>query len=534
MNNIHSQKKRYNKAFMVTIFILLSAPIDAASWQVFPQATRNYSILRSDNEPGIGIKSAGFFGLNTTPRYTIRFNPANIQLVGSGETYGHWFSPGTYHMDAFIKEAAPFSRPLLRFMYHNSLPAVYVPNRGFKKQSWSITTTELYGRYYQLSPEFFPTFSTRQSTAFTLRSCWTRTDYNANTSECINTLNAVGIEQPMIYKKAYDFVFNQRAASANILIDSDGSTHITGNATGCRAITVNNSSGISCHLFDYLPRQYFNDLDARQNVGYGLFISDSRLNSLDRNDVLVSSNNGSTWTGLEQGVNLTNAPIRNDNIHVFFSSSFFKKIGSIGLDSFDLNRAFYLGLSRNITNLNHIDITLPISSSIKILPRTVSATITSRSSGYLEGDIGKGEITFPYTIQESGPTSAERLEISISQDRGVPAREKCTFYPPDQTSINFGVPIDTYLSFDTTNNGKVRREILCNNKSIELRQLGIKDSRPPVNNINTMNIPSITRFYDVDLVFDLMNGSGELTSTGENWQGKVEQTGKITFKATWN
>ncbi|MFQ2200070.1 hypothetical protein ACK33S_19240 [Aeromonas hydrophila] len=516
------------------LLMLPIAQVNAANWIILSPQTQFYSILKSNNEPGIAIKSPSFYGLSTAPRYTTRFDPANLQLTGGSRVSDIPLSPGTYYADGFIKEGSPLARPLIRFNHNNTVPTSYSPGYGFKKQLWTQEQTGAAFSVFQFDYGYFSIFDKGISTEFTLRSCWTQTNYDVNSTECINTADARGQETKIIFKQSYDFVFNQQPASATILIDSDGSANLVDNAAGCRTTTINGKNGVMCHLFKFLPTQYADNLDSRNGVGYGLFIKDTRLASLGKGDVLVSVNNSATWLNLEQMVNISDQPIRNDDIYLFFSTAFFKSLNSIDLSTFDINSAFYLGLTRGVSNPYHLDITLPISSNIKIMPRTVSATITSHSSGYLEGDVGKSLITFPYTIQESGPTSAEKLEISISQDRGAAFNNKCTFYPLETTASQLGVPIETYLSFDTLNNGKIKQGILCNNQPIELRQLGIKDSRPPIQNGNESSIPSISRAYDLDLVFDLTGDSGAVTTTGQNWQGKVEQTGSITFKASWN
>ncbi|QGZ71098.1 hypothetical protein [Aeromonas hydrophila] len=527
-------RELYKVNFYILTILFAPFATSATGWaQQTPQST-NYSVLKSDNEPGIAIKSNNITGLSTPPRHTTRFNPGNVFLTAGEYASSYALPAGKYYADAFMKESSPLAQPFLRLRDRNTFPTSYVAKMGFKKQLWTQTS---YGNVYaslMLSHDNFPIFSKNTSTEFTIQACWTPSDYDERQSECIKTANYVAQERKHFYIKSYDFLFNQHSSSATIMIDSDGSTNIINNATGCRTTTINNKSGIMCHLFKFLPTQYLNDADTRNTVGYALFRNDARLANLIENDVLISANNGSTWTGLERSVYISNYPIRNDDIYIFFSSEFFRKISSTDLNTFNINSAFYLGLSRDITSLQHLDITLPISSNIKIIPRTVYTMITSHTSGYQTGSVGKEEITFPYTIQENGPTSAERLEISISQDRGTTFNDKCTFYPSNTTAIQQGVPIETYLSFNTLSNGKIKKIIRCDNQPLELRQLGIKDSRAPVYGTDEFSIPSVSRFYDLDLVFNLIGDSGHHTTTGQNWEGQVEQTGRVTFTAVWN
>ena len=174
---------------------------------------------------------------------------------------------------------------------------------------------------------------------------------------------------------------------------------------------------------------------------------------------------------------------------------------------------------------------------IIIKPREFSVSIISSegvSNPYKEGNVGKDVLRFSYAISDSGPKSADILEIAISQDIGSPYQGFCTFYPVGEALSKRAVPIPSRLIFDTTDNGAAyRHAIRCDRTPVDIRELGIADSQQPQEWNDPVSGKGISRFYKLALEFDLTDPMVQRTVGNEHWEGEVQQSGTITIKGTW-
>ncbi|MGU5890756.1 hypothetical protein [Aeromonas hydrophila] len=224
------------------------------------------------------------------------------------------------------------------------------------------------------------------------------------------------------------------------------------------------------------------------------------------------------------------------SIYLFLSSNFFKQVVRLGLQE---------QLTRNLINFNMRNIKAPESgfyefsgtTEIIIKPRDFSVSILSSegvSNPYREGNVGKDILNFSYTISDSGPISADMLEITVSQDIGAPYQGLCTFYPAGQAVPEQAVPIPTRLVFDSTNHGTASRHaVRCDQTPLDIRTLGIQDSQPPQEWNDPVSGKGITRFYKLALEFDLTDPMVQRTIGNDLWEGEVQQSGTITIKGTW-
>lgn len=202
-------------------------------------------------------------------------------------------------------------------------------------------------------------------------------------------------------------------------------------------------------------------------------------------------------------------------------------------------------LTRDLINFNMRNAHAPESgyyefsgtTEIIIKPRHFSVSILSSegiTNPYREGQIGKDVLSFQYNISDSGPVSADVLEMILAQDKGSPYQGNCTFYPADSQEPESAVPIPARLVFDSTRYGaNYRHPIGCDRVPVNIRTLAIKDSQPAHNWIDPNGNPGITRFYLLKLDFDLTDPRAAQTTEGSMWEGERHQSGTLTIKGSW-
>ncbi len=364
--------------------------------------------------------------------------------------------------------------------------------------------------------------------------CMTTRVYNAAAGErCVNQDSGSWYVKKTQHKKAGHLRFIQTNAISEVIVDSNGMPYILPGSQGCENYRLGTRDGVLCRFLDYEFNQ-----DGSQSFSDPYIYTNIKNSTL--NSAIVSAD-------VQMSTNLTNWALRGadynvsylkgqSSIYLFLSSNFFKQVVRLGLQE---------QLTRNLINFNMRNIKAPESgfyefsgtTEIVIKPRDFSVSILSSegvSSPYQEGSVGKDILNFSYKISDSGPISADMLEIAITQDIGSPYQGFCTFYPAEDSAIEQAVPIPTKLVFNSTTNGLLsQHNIRCDGTPLDIRALGIQDSTTPQEWNDPISGKGITRFYELALEFDLTDPMVQRTINDELWEGSVQQSGTITIKGTW-
>lgn len=175
------------------------------------------------------------------------------------------------------------------------------------------------------------------------------------------------------------------------------------------------------------------------------------------------------------------------------------------------------------------------SSSVELVSRKPHIAISS-ADGQLHphkvATVGKENLSFDYVITESGYSNAESINVSLQQDTGPTYNGLCTFYPSNDSDIKNAVAIHSKLVLQG-NNGIVNTPIKCDAIPVNLRELGMKSSAPPIHWTDFDGKTGLTQSYDIRLEFDLKSSSARKTIGGFEWEGEVHQSGTIQVKGIW-
>lgn len=364
--------------------------------------------------------------------------------------------------------------------------------------------------------------------------CATLVSFNAATgARCKDQASGYWYVRKIEHKKAGHIKFTQTNAISEVTVDSNGNPYVLPGSRGCENYVLNNVSGVLCRFLDY---SFIEDGSQTFDPIY-LFtnIKDASLKSaISATDVQVTANMTNwAWNGYDY----TARYLKNQqSVSLFLSGNFFKQVVRLGLQD---------RLTRDLINFNMRNAHAPESgyyefsgtTEIIIKPRHFSVSILSSegiTNPYREGQIGKDVLSFQYNISDSGPVSADVLEMILAQDKGTPYQGYCTFYPADDQEPESAVPIPARLVFDSTRYGaNYRHPIGCDRVPVNIRTLAIKDSQPAHNWVDPNGNPGITRFYLLKLDFDLTDPRAAQTTEGSMWEGERHQSGTLTIKGSW-
>lgn len=364
--------------------------------------------------------------------------------------------------------------------------------------------------------------------------CATLVSFNAATgARCKDQASGYWYVRKVEHKKAGHIKFTQTNAISEVTVDSNGNPYVLPGSRGCENYVLNNVSGVLCRFLDYTfiedGSQTFDPIYLFTNI------KDAGLKSaISATDVQVTANMTNwAWNGYDY----TTRYLKNQqSVSLFLSGNFFKQVVRLGLQD---------RLTRDLINFNMRNAHAPESgyyefsgtTEIIIKPRQFSVSILSSegiTNPYREGEIGKDVLSFQYNISDSGPVSADVLEMILAQDKGTPYQGYCTFYPADDQEPESAVPIPARLVFDSTRYGaNYRHPIGCDRVPVDIRTLAIKDSQPAHNWVDPNGNPGITRFYLLTLDFDLTDPRAAQTTEGSMWEGERHQSGTLTIKGSW-
>ncbi|MEV3821852.1 hypothetical protein ACKKBJ_17910 [Aeromonas dhakensis] len=389
----------------------------------------------------------------------------------------------------------------------------------------------------KLSPSFFDYLRSMPVGSVLQREmnlCRTKQNYDAASgARCINQSSGNWYVRKMQHKKAGHIKFTQTNAISEVTVDSNGNPYVLPGSRGCENYVLGSRDGILCRFLDY----NFNEDGSQSYSEPYLYtnVKNSALNSAIASADLQMSSDLTSW--VNKGGRYNVSKLRGQtSVYLFMSSNFFKQVVKLGLQD---------QLTRNLINFNMRNGHAPESgyyefsgtTEIIIKPRQFSVSILSSegiTNPYREGEIGKDVLSFQYNISDSGPVSADVLEMILAQDKGNPYQGYCTFYPADSQEPENAVPIPARLVFDSTRYGaNYRHPIGCDRVPVDIRTLAIKDSQPAHNWVDPNGNPGITRFYLLTLDFDLTDPRAAQTTEGSMWEGERHQSGTLTIKGSW-
>lgn len=323
-----------------------------------------------------------------------------------------------------------------------------------------------------------------------------------------------------------------------IMVDSAGNPTVMPGSTNCKPYSHvtpgRDSNGVLCHIFDY-QLEHFSDggrLTTTGVIGVRNKYPNPELKPYDSALYI----NSSAFVGPHNpiGINLIFLKGRS-SASVFFTKKYFSEyIKTNSSRPVTETMEFFI---KNLIQPDLGDYIIDSSLQIDIKPRRYSVSILSSdgvATPYRNGMIGKDILSFPYKVVESGPESADRLEITLAQDRGTPFQGTCTFYPTNIVSNRVAVPIEAYLNFNNASpvrNAKI--PIGCDQTPVNLREFNIRDSEPKIHWTDPDGSSGITRSYLLNLEFDLTGRQAQKTVSGESWEGEVHQSGTLTIKGSW-
>ncbi|QJF57089.1 hypothetical protein GO993_18070 [Aeromonas salmonicida subsp. salmonicida] len=138
------------------------------------------------------------------------------------------------------------------------------------------------------------------------------------------------------------------------------------------------------------------------------------------------------------------------------------------------------------------------------------------------GTVGRDKLEFKYLITESASVPSESLEVSIRQDMGSPFNKNCTFYPPNNVTQSMAVEVPAKIQF-TDRIGSFKNmfaQVYCDGTPLDLRKLGIVETRSSIPWAESDSVAGAIRFYDISLLFDLRPKSVNQTVGGSSGKGK--------------
>lgn len=359
--------------------------------------------------------------------------------------------------------------------------------------------------------------------------------YVANTptqgiGKCINTplYRDKVITNTLNYKKVGTLQLKTINQRNQIFIDSDGTPHLLPGTPGCNEATVSGATGVICEVssYDFTTHSF----PVNNPFSFSLRVSNGQLNAkVAVNDVKISTDKA-TWVGKDERIAL-DSMLNKNRIYAFFSKNYFKALIEANLLGSDVDVLRFSFFHRDMPSSGYYEFSPSVRFDLK--SRNYSVFIQAKNSinhSYAEGMVGRDQLNFPYTLVESGPVSASRLELRLSQNSGIPFNGYCTFY---QEGI--AIPIPSSLVFNSTTQGSnYQHPIRCDATPVDIRALGIKDARPVEHWIESDNSTGQTRYYDLSLNFNLRDPMALRTSTGDQWEGIATQSGTLELRAIWN
>lgn len=364
----------------------------------------------------------------------------------------------------------------------------------------------------------------------TMSYCATTAIYDPKKGErCIDQSTGSGSRRTVHHTKMSHLTVKRTGAVTNLMVDSAGNPVILPGSQGCELDTKFGIPGVVCEFLDY----EFNS----QGGGYAWIRLDTALMeglTLDSEYHLQKSVDKSIWRTHGNGLNITTLS-GNNKIYLFMSTELLKQIVNLNSGELDVKKLINLLFTHSV-DIDTGYYELSGTTGIHVQPREFSVSITSSdniTNPYQGGKVGEDILKFNYDIIKSASMSSSSFDITISQDiPGTWDNGYCLFHPEESTYINRAVPVPAYISFKKEDGSTFRQLIDCDHGKISLQDNNIIESYSPI--VDPSPSGSTTRFYNLDLEFDLTDESTLRTVNNAYWEGEVHQSGTLTVKAIWH
>ncbi|HIF9250856.1 TPA: hypothetical protein ACX6SY_000914 [Photobacterium damselae] len=407
-----------------------------------------------------------------------------------------------------------------------------IDSKGFYglKPSYGWTHAKLSDSAYQ----YLRNMTVGDTLSFDMNVCFTNSKYDPLKERCIDQKTGTWYKANVKQTKAAHLKITRTNAISEIMVDSNGNPTIIPGSKGCEVSKVSSRNGVICEFLAY-------DLNVAD--GSYLYLTqidtgvDSRISGIDSLDIQKSVDK-SSWSAknIYIGVNKLTG---HDRFYLFLSNRFFKKAIKLGLDNIDLRDLIYFNF-KNTAAAESGYYEVSGTTIINVKPREFSVAIIPSDftdNPTQEGIVGREKLKFSYDLVKSAPIPSSKFEIKLSQDiPGTDTHGYCLFRPPGDMDLNHAVPVPAYISFNKSAGGKFYELVNCDNGNVDLTKNDIAESRAPI--ITPSPDPAqpdtTTNFYKLDLLFDLTDPSLKENLGGSEWEGKIQQSGKLELKAIWN
>lgn len=388
-----------------------------------------------------------------------------------------------------------------------------------------------------LSPSFYMYLQNMEMGSVltrTVNACYTSVIYDARAgARCKDQATGYWRKGEQKHTKVGHLRLRPNNILSELIIDSNGTPIILPGSHGCEAARVSNTDGVICEFVNY-ELQYNNIslASARINPNIKRSLLASRITTSD----LRFSVDKASWNNYTNEMSLNELKGHN-TIYLFLSPRLLKAMTELDLSTISTRELIDFSM-RNTLAPESGFYEFGASAEIIVKPRMFSVSILSAegaASPSREGKIGEDILSFPYHISDSGPSSANILNISVAQDSGSPYQGHCTFYPAGQITAENAVPVPTRLLFNSTQKGlDYKHPIRCDGTPVDIRSLQIVDSQAPLVWMDPNGDKGLSRFYTLALEFDLTDPMTQHTTTGDMWEGNAQQSGTITLNGIWH
>lgn len=457
---------------------------------------------------------------------------------------GNNFVAGGYYIDMW-EENSPISYP---YTTHRCIDNVDNCNMDTGTSIFSppplVDSKGFYGiraaygwSHAEISSSFFSylrNMNVGETLTRTMHYCRTTAIYDPTKGErCADQTTGNWASRTVHQTKESHLTLKRTNSFSHLMIDTAGNPIILPGSLGCEAARLNSRNGVICEFLQYDFRNSggnsYSNISIDTMLMKGLTVS----STYD----LQKSTDKSYWRGHGYTLNLNYLNGR-DTLYLFMSDNLLKQIISQNVDDISA-KSYFKFIFYNSLSPESGYYQLSGTSEIMIYPREYVVTIRSSDGQYApykSGRVGLDVLNFNYDIIKSAPVSSSSFDISISQDiPGTWHNGYCLFYPDNSKSIDQAVPIPAYISFRQQSGSHFRQLIDCDNGTISLKNNNILESKATIEApVDGTTDTMYTRFYNLDLEFDLKDPSVYRTTDDSFWEGEVHQSGTITIKATWN
>lgn len=354
--------------------------------------------------------------------------------------------------------------------------------------------------------------------------------YDPNAGErCKDQPGSEWFKATVEHTKSSQLQIKRTDSIIDLMVDSAGNPIVLPGSQGCEVGVANTVNGVICSFLAY-DFQHLSGSIAPialkvMNKGAGLSVSPF--------DIQMSINK-EIWFLHDHFANI-GFLLDHNEIFIFISNNTLKDIVKLNEGSTNVSELFsFLFYHTEMPESGYYEISG--TSNINIYPREYSVTITPSegiSLPYRQGQVGRDVLEFGYDIVKSAPVPSSIFEVSVHQDiPGTWGDGYCLFYPTDVQDKSRAVPVPAYISF-AQQVGIFKERVNCDGGIVSLKDR-ILESQAPIISPDPSGDDIYTRFYYLNLLFDLTDPATEYTTNGSEWEGSVHQSGKIKIKAVWN